>query len=331
MKFRQSDIEHVKDRVNLISIMMDRGVVLKQFGSNYKAICPFHQEKTPSCSVNPEKGVYYCFGCGAKGDIIKFMMQHDNLSFAEAVQELAKYAGITLTPEKSNQPQVENPAFQTLNQALEYYKSHLVHLPTHLQYLQSRQISQPLIDRFAIGAAPDSWDSLTRFLTSKGVDLQLLKSVGLIKESQKSHKMYDAFRDRIIFPIRDERGRCLGFGARAIKPDQQPKYLNSPETHYYHKSKVLYGLYEASFKQREAILVEGYLDVIRMHDYGFTNTVATCGTALTPKHLQTLKRFANQIILLLERRRSRETCGTEIMCHTFRIRFRSLCCHSSTR
>ncbi len=277
--------------------MMDRGIVLKQFGDYYKAICPFHQEKTPSCSVNPAKGVYYCFGCGAKGDSIQFVMQYDNLSFAEAVLELAKSAGITLTQATPKQP---HPAFEVLNQASLYYQQSLAHQPTHLQYLEDRQISQQLIEHFGLGSAPDEWDSLTRLFISQGVNTQLLQNVGLTKISQKNNTNYDTFRNRIMFPIRDERGRCLGFGARAIAPDQQPKYLNSPETNYYRKSQILYGVYEASLRQREMILVEGYLDVIRMHHHGFSNTVATCGTALTAQHIQKLKRITQKLTLLLD-------------------------------
>ena len=308
MKFSKSFIREVVEGTNLVDLISEHGIVLKQAGSNYKGLCPFHTEKTPSFNVNPLRGFFHCFGCSASGDAIKFLTQYNHLSFSEAVEDLANRAGIPIESEQnvniqSNKDQ--DIALRYLKDATSFYRNNLNSPKGDLakEYLKNRTISEKMQEHFQLGMSPDEWQGILTAMQHKKCSLIDLIKTGLIKANQKSGKHYDTFRGRLMFPIRDPRGRCVGFGARSIKPEDQPKYLNSPETPYYKKSQVLYGLYEGLDrirKTRGLIFVEGYLDVIRLHENGFENTVASCGTALTQNHLKVIKRYADTMILVFD-------------------------------
>ncbi len=305
MAINREIIEKVKQTADIVSIISGHGVLLKQAGSRYKALCPFHQEKTPSFTVNPQRGFFHCFGCGKTGSAIDFVMEYEKLSFAEAVTELANRLGIPLETTKTSH-QSEDRVLQALNAAVKFYHTCLQQQSTAIpgrQYLQARAVPQDIQDTFQIGFIPDEWQLLIEHLTAKGFTTNELAHAGMVKISTKSGRPYDTFRNRIIFPIRDPRGRCIAFGGRSIDPNIQPKYLNSPETKYYQKKRTLYGFYEglATIKQiRQLILVEGYLDVTRLHEFGFQQAVATCGTSLTIEHVRFAKRYVDKIILLLD-------------------------------
>ncbi len=308
MQFSKSFIRQVADATDIVDLISDHGVTLKRAGSSYKGLCPFHSEKTPSFNVNPERGFFHCFGCSVSGDGIKFLMQYDRLSFSEAVEELAKRAGIPLEiqyggPTSSN-PE-EDRGLHCLKEAAAFYSEKLS-VPegeNAVKYLQQRKVPESMWKQFQIGISPDEWQGTLNYLQKKNISLSEMSKTGLIKVSEKSARHYDTFRGRLMFPVKDVRGRCIGFGARAMKPEDKPKYLNSPETSYYRKSQVLYGLHEGLTsirKKRRLIFVEGYLDVIRLHENGFTEAVAPCGTALTQEHLKIALRYADTVILLFD-------------------------------
>ena len=308
MKFTKDFIREVVEATNLVDLISEHGIILKPAGSNYKGLCPFHLEKTPSFNVNPLRGFFHCFGCSASGDAIKFLTQYNHLSFGEALEELANRAGIPIESEqraniKTNKDQ--DIALWYLKDATSFYRNNL-NSPKGNEakaYLKKRIISEKMQEHFQLGMSPDEWQGILTVMQHKKATVKDLMKTGLIKASQKSGKHYDAFRGRLMFPIRDPRGRCVGFGARSIKQEDEPKYLNSPETPYYKKSQVLYGLYEGLDKIRKTrglIFVEGYLDVIRLHENGFENTVASCGTALTQNHLKVIKRYADTMILVFD-------------------------------
>ncbi|MBF0287532.1 MAG: DNA primase [SAR324 cluster bacterium] len=304
MALNQEIIEKVKQTADIVSMINRYGVHLKQAGSNFKGLCPFHQEKTPSFVVNPQRGFFHCFGCGKSGSAIDFVMEYEKLSFAEAATELANQLGIPLEKIKGI-PQSEDKILQALDAAAKFYQSYLQQQAAApgQKYLQARAVPQDIQNAFQIGFIPDEWQLLIEHLTAKGFSPNELAHAGMIKISTKSGRPYDTFRNRIIFPIRDTRGRCIAFGGRSIDPKDQPKYINSPETKYYQKKRTLYGFYEglATIKQvRQLILVEGYLDVTRLHEFGFQQAVATCGTSLTIEHIRFAKRYVDKIILILD-------------------------------
>ncbi len=308
MQFSKDFIRKVAEATELVDLISERGITLKRAGANYKGLCPFHSEKTPSFNVNPERGFFHCFGCNASGDGIKFLMQFDRLSFTEAIEELANRASITMEIQ-SGGPRLPNPyedrGLRCLKEAATFYREKLS-VPegeNAVNYLHKRLVPESMWVQFQIGMSPDEWQGTLNCLRQKKISLEEMSRTGLIKVSEKSGRHYDTFRGRLMFPIKDIRGRCIGFGARAMKPDDKPKYLNSPETSYYQKSQILYGLYEGLSsirKLRRMILVEGYLDVIRLHENGFTEAVAPCGTALTLDHIKIVKRHADTAILLFD-------------------------------
>ena len=308
MQFSKDFIRKVADSTDLIGLISERGIKLKRAGVSYKGLCPFHSEKTPSFNVNPEHGFFHCFGCSASGDGIKFLMQFDRLSFTDAIEELAKRASIPLEIQSGN-PRLSNldedRGLRCLRKAATFYSEKLA-VPegvNAVNYLHERLVPESMWGQFQLGMAPDEWQGTLNFLQKKNVSLKEMSRTGLIKSSEKSGRHFDTFRGRLMFPIKDSRGRCIGFGARAMKHDDKPKYLNSPETPYYQKSKVLYGLYEGLSsirKLRRMIFVEGYLDVIRLHENGFTEAVAPCGTALTLEHTKIVRRYADTAILLFD-------------------------------
>ena len=308
MQFSKGFIRQVVEATNLVDLISEHGITLKRAGTNYKGLCPFHAEKTPSFNVNPLRGFFHCFGCSTSGDAIKFLTQYDRLSFSEAVEELAKRASIPLEIESGSSRRTnpdEDRGLRCLREAATFYRENLSapEGASAIEYLRQRTVSENMQEHFQLGVSPDEWQGALNRLQQNKIAVPDLLGTGLIKISEKSGRHYDTFRGRLMFPIRDFRGRCIGFGARSMKSEDKPKYLNSPETSYYQKSQVLYGLYEGLSsirKLRRLIFVEGYLDVIRLHENGFEDAVAPCGTALTPDHLKIVRRYADTVILLFD-------------------------------
>lgn len=298
-------IDELLSRVDIVDII-DGRVPLKKAGKNLHACCPFHNEKTPSFTVSPDKQFYHCFGCGAHGTAIGFLMEYDQLSFPEAIQELADLTGMQIP---ATQQATLMPARQNLYELMDKVSRYYVHqLQNHPQrkafqeYIEKRGLTAGTVAAFDIGMAPDGWDNVLRtFGTSQQRQEQLLEAGLLIKN--ENGRSYDRFRQRLIFPIRDRRGRVIAFGGRVIDADGTPKYLNSPETPIFHKGQELYGLYQARKANRRLeriIIVEGYMDVIALAQFGITNAVATLGTATTQDHLRQLVRSAPEIVFCFD-------------------------------
>ncbi len=287
------------ERVNIVELI-DRRVSLKKMGSNFVTCCPFHNEKTPSFTVSEPKQFYYCFGCGAHGNAIGFLMAYNKLEFVESVEELANFLGLPM-PQAALQPtQVSQaPLYKVLDQAARYYQSQLMRASQAQSYLHSRGLSPEIMQKFAIGFALAGWDNLRRQLNSLSQS-QLLES-GLFLKS-KQGKIYDRFRNRIMIPIKDSRGRVIAFGGRSLG-EELPKYLNSPETELFHKGNELYGLYEARQNNAhldQVLVVEGYMDVIALWQFGISNVVGTLGTATSQRHLQKLFRYTPEVIFCFD-------------------------------
>ncbi len=296
-------IDDLLTRVDVVDIVNQR-VPLRRAGGEYKACCPFHDEKTPSFTVSPSKQFYHCFGCGAHGSALGFLMEYDRLSFPEAVEELATSVGLELPNEIAFQQGPDNrPLYQLMDKAADFYTEQLRQHPQSpgaTDYLKQRGLSGEICQTYRIGFAPPGWNNLMQALGSSGESLRQLETAGLI--SSNNGKQYDRFRDRIMFPIHDSRGRVVGFGGR-VMGDDSPKYLNSPETPIFHKGKELYGLYEArkALKDLPSLLVvEGYMDVVALAQFGIQNVVATLGTATTTDHLEKLFRSAPQVIFCFD-------------------------------
>ena len=307
MAIPQSFIQELINRTDVVEVV-GRYVQLKKGGANYMGLCPFHGEKSPSFSVSPTKQFFHCFGCGKNGNAIGFLMEHGGMSFIEAVKDLAQSYGLQV-PEDDADPAERQRAQQqrqrqaTLNEVLEKagesYRKHLKTSPQAVDYLKGRGLSGEVAKLFGLGYAPDGWRNLASVFT----DYQdaLLVESGLVishEESGEEDKRYDRFRDRIMFPIRNVKGECLGFGGRVLG-DGTPKYLNSPETPVFSKGRELYGLFEARTALREAgyvLVTEGYMDVVALAQLGFPNAVATLGTACTTDHVQKLFRFTDSVV-----------------------------------
>ena len=304
----QSFIDDLLARVNVLDIVEAR-VKLKRTGKNYSGLCPFHKEKSPSFTVNSEKQFYYCFGCGAGGNSLSFLMEHDRLSFPEAVEELAKLAGVEMPkaegPVDHQREQRIKDIFALLEEASEYYQQQLREHPNKeiaVNYLKNRGMTGQLAARFGIGYAPPGWDNLLKKLARDEETKLRLEQAGMLINKEDSDRYYDRFRERIMFPIRDMRGRVIAFGGRVLG-DEKPKYLNSPETDTFHKSRELYGLYEArKFNQtlERLIIVEGYMDVVGLAQYGIGYAVATLGTATTAQHLERLLKMVPEVIFCFD-------------------------------
>ena len=303
-----SVVEQVKDRLDIVEVIQPY-VPLKKAGRNYKGLCPFHSEKTPSFVVFPETGTWHCFGaCGTGGDVFTFLMKRENIDFAEALRILAQRAGVELEPASPEAAEAEKrlDLLREINAAAANYFHHLLAKSDEAgrarAYLQKRGLEPDTIDRFQVGYALDQWDGLLRYLTSKGYRPEDIHEVGLIIEREDASGYYDRFRGRIIFPIKDHRGRVIGFGGRVLG-EGQPKYLNSPQSPLFDKSAVLFGLDLARPGIRtagEAVIVEGYMDVLMAHQHGINNVVAQMGTALTEEQLKRLKRLTRRFILALD-------------------------------
>lgn len=295
----QSFIEDLVARADIIEVLGSR-MDLKKAGREYKGLCPFHGEKTPSFTVSPNKGFYHCFGCGAHGTALGFLMEHDHLSFVEAVEELASMLSLEVPREAGNAPardgRIDN-LFALMEKIATLYADALKQHQPAIDYLQQRGIDGATARDYRIGFAPDAWDTVLKAMPDSQTSIELLMAAGLIIERDNGGH-YDRFRNRIMFPIRDARGRIVGFGGRVMDASE-PKYLNSPETVLFHKGRELYGLYEARQKLRDIsrlVVVEGYMDVVGLARHGVRFAVATLGTATTAEHLERLFRLTDQVI-----------------------------------
>ena len=302
MFYPEEVVEEVRSRNDIVDVVSSY-VKLQRKGSSYFGLCPFHNEKSPSFSVSPGKQMYYCFGCGAGGNVLTFIMEYENFSFPEALKFLADRAGVKLpeqeySAEAKKQQDLRTAILEVNKMAGKFY---YYQLRTEvgrqgMEYLKNRQLSEETMQRFGLGFAPKYSDSLYKYLKQKGISDELLRQSGLMNVDEK-RGMYDKFWNRVIFPIMDVNNRIIGFGGR-VMGDGKPKYLNSPETRVFDKSRNLYGLNVARISRKKYIIVcEGYMDVIAMHQAGFTNAVASLGTALTSQHASLLKRYTDEVIL----------------------------------
>ncbi len=314
MLYDQFFIDDLKSRADLVRII-EPYAPLKKKGANWMGCCPFHQEKTPSFSVSPAKGFYKCFGCGKGGNAYTFLMEMEGLNFPEAIQRVAEMTGVPL-PEpiddqqyaqskkrKEEKKQLSEQVIELNKLALEFWETELQSKDKKAKaarkYLEERGISEEIQKQFRIGFSPDSWDGLLNFLREKGHDDKLIEQSGLVSVNEEKDRVFDRFRGRIMFPVLDINGSPVAFGARATG-DDQPKYLNSPETPAYVKGQHLYGLFqskEAIRQKKFAILVEGYLDLIALYQFGITNVAASLGTAFTPEQSKLLSRFTKKIVI----------------------------------
>lgn len=304
MAIPQSFTQELLARADVVEIV-GRYVQLKKGGANYLGLCPFHGEKTPSFTVSPAKQFYHCFGCGKSGDAIRFLMEYAGMNFVEAVKDLAGQYGMQVPEDERSPAERAREAEQrqkqaTLNDVLEKagaaYRKHLKNSPRAVEYFKSRGVSGEIAKQFGLGYAPEGWRSLASVFPS--YDDPLLAESGLVIVNEEDDKRYDRFRDRVMFPIRNVKGECIGFGGRVLG-EGTPKYLNSPETPVFSKGRELYGLWEARNALREAgyvLVTEGYMDVIGLAQLGFPNAVATLGTACTTDHVQKLFRFTESVV-----------------------------------
>ena len=291
---------------NPIEEVVGQYVTLKRSGANMFGLCPFHGEKTASFSVAPDKGIYYCFGCHKGGSVINFQMEIEGLSYPDAVRALAKRAGMEVPEDEQYQSRYrqQERLWALHKEAARFFHSQL-YAPAGeaaLKYAYGRGMSKSILTKFGVGYAPDSWDSLVKAMKAKGYTEQELKDSGLVTVSQKNGNIFDRFRDRLMFPIIDVRGNVIGFGGRIIRNDSDAaKYLNSPETSIFNKRKNLFGLNLAKkSKQGFLILVEGNIDVVALHQYGFDNAIASLGTSLTEEQAALMTRYADQVVLIYD-------------------------------
>lgn len=299
-------IDRVRDRVDIVEIV-SRHVSLTKAGQGFKARCPFHQDKTPSFTVSPSKQIFHCFGCGVGGDVFEFMERTTGESFPEVVQELGRRVGIEVAaaPGSIGQTSLSKRTEEVNRAAAAWFQHNLrdAHLGSEAcAYLVRRGIGQAMIDQFGIGVALKEWDGLLNALTRQGFTLGDLLGAGLLTAREKGTGSYDKFRERVMFTITDLRKRVVGFGGRVLG-EGTPKYLNSPDTPLFKKSQTLFAFdhaRDAIGRTKTVIVVEGYFDAIALHQAGMTHTVATLGTALTPEHVQTMRRFADKVVLLFD-------------------------------
>ncbi len=303
--------EEIRNRLDIVEVV-GRYVSLKASGQNYKGLCPFHKEKTPSFMVNPARGIYHCFGCGKGGDVFGFLMEIEGVGFKEVIRMAAEETGVKLTAadsggggqQQKSGDRLSKPELLSIHKlSARFYFDCLRKSPEAIAYFKKRGISGETARDFQLGYAPAGWRNLLSFMTDRSVPAKSLVSCGLAVEKSQGAQPYDRFRDRIMFPIFDIAGRPIAFGGRAMDNDTQPKYLNSPETDLYNKSKILYGMHTArqAVKQSATLLVvEGYMDLLSLYQAGIRNCVATSGTALTEQHGQLMRRFAKRIILVFD-------------------------------
>jgi len=302
----ESFIDELLGRLDIVEVI-ERHVPLKRAGREYQACCPFHDEKTPSFTVSPQKQFYHCFGCGAHGSVIGFLMNYEGLEFVDAVEDLARHAGLTVPREASRKAQPAAGLYEVMELAASFYQDQLTRSQEAIDYLKKRGLSGEIAKEFGVGFVPGGWHNLMEHFDRDGKrllgdkkKLSLLQRAGLLSEGKSG--TYDKFRHRIIFPIHDRRGRVIGFGGRALD-DDGPKYLNSPETELFHKGRELYGLYLARKSQAkldQIIVVEGYMDVVALAQFGFRNCVATLGTATTGDQAELLFRAASEVVFCFD-------------------------------
>ncbi len=305
-KIPQSFIDELLARTDIVELI-DGFVPLKKAGKDFQACCPFHDEKTPSFTVSQPKQFYHCFGCGANGTAISFLMEYKHLEFLDAIEELANRNGMPI-PREAGQAKTDNRSaelYELMELVVRYYGTQLREHPQAGQvvdYLKKRGISGEVARDFELGYAPAGWDNLIKELGSSEAGQERLGRAGRVIQ-RDGGGFYDRFRERLMFPIRDQRGRVIGFGGRVLKDEDTPKYLNSPETAVFHKGRELYGLYQARQSQRDlerVYVVEGYMDVIALAQFGIKNAVASLGTAATPEHLQRLFRSCPEIVFCFD-------------------------------
>ncbi len=297
-------VEEIKQKIDLVSTIQEY-VPLKKAGVSWKGCCPFHNEKTPSFFVHPERNFWYCFGCSEGGDIFTFIQKIENIEFAEALKILAQKAGITLEKFDPRINDQKNRLQEICELATKYWQKSLVSPEAALirDYVRERNISEDAAEKFKIGYAQDSWDSLLKFLLGKGFNELEIFQAGLVVKKENGYGYYDRFRHRLMFPIQDLHGNVVGFTGRALKKDDMAKYVNTPESRLYHKGEILYALDKAKSAIREknyVIIVEGNMDALACHQAGYTNVVACSGTALTPIQIKLLKRYTNNVVLTLD-------------------------------
>ena len=304
-------IDEIRDRTDIVAVISEH-VVLKKSGKNFKGLCPFHSEKTPSFSVSPEKRIYHCFGCGTGGNVFKFLMEIQNISFPDAIKHLAERAGIPLPRNASGHhpdpKQKERDVLRKLNESATRYFQSLLKNPegglNARNYLSSRHFDSGVLDRYRIGWSAPTWRGLLNHVQQKSsVTMERLVQSGLVIQKEDGSNVYDRFRGRVIFPIKDLHGNIIGFGGRAIAEEDQPKYLNSSETLLYQKGETLFGIDQAKHairRENQVILVEGYFDQMRAVQHGIDHVVATCGTALTAKQAGILRNHAETVILVFD-------------------------------
>ena len=301
----EETLERIRDATDILEVVSEH-VQLRQRGRNWFGLCPFHTEKTPSFSVNPDLQIYRCFGCGAGGNVFRFVQEIDRVSFVEAVSFLAERCGVALPSHQKRGDDDQSDYLYRANELACKYYCHMLRQPEGLkalQYLYSRDLDDASIERFGLGYAPPGWTSFQEVAGRRGFDPPILERAGLALASRRGSGHYDRFRDRVTFRIANLSGRAIGFGARALQPDEEPKYLNSPETDIYHKSAVLYGMSETrqAIRQRDcAIVVEGYMDLLSLVQRGVEPVVATSGTALTEQHTRLLGRYAERVVLVFD-------------------------------
>lgn len=299
-------IDQVRDRTDIVEVI-SRHIPLKKAGRDYKACCPFHHEKTPSFSVSPARQIYRCFGCGVGGNVFSFLMKYERLEFPEAVRELAKKAGVAIpdSPRFDREKSSLSEKLHSINEvAAAFFRRNLLSDRTAVisrEYITKRKLGPQIVDKFKLGYASKSWDGLLGYLKKKGYDDSVMEKSGLLIKG-KDGRLFDRFRDRIVFPISDSKGKIKGFGSRVLD-SRQPKYMNSPETFIYNKRNYLYGLdlsWEDIRDKDSALVVEGYLDLLSPYQHGIKNVVASLGTSLTVEQVRMLKRFTNNIIMLFD-------------------------------
>jgi DNA primase len=304
-----SQIDEIKSRLDIVDLVTET-VQLRRSGKNYVGFCPFHSNtRTPAFVVFPESGTWRCFGqCNEGGDIFRFVMKKEGWDFSEALRSLAEKAGVQLrlpTPQEQEQADAHERLRNLLEAAATFYRHHLLNTPAgaqSLDYLRRRGLGETVIEAFGLGYAPDTWEAASGHFREKGYSPEELIAAGLVTQNERGD-IYDRFRRRIVFPIRDERGRMAGFGGRVLDPNDIPKFINSPQTAVFDKSGLLYGLDNARRAIRsldQAVIVEGYLDVIALHQAGYANAVSPMGTALSEAQLRLLKRFTRRIVLALD-------------------------------
>lgn len=302
-----SDIEEIKNRLNIVDVLRDY-IRLEKAGANWRALCPFHNEKSPSFMVSEDKGIWHCFGCQKGGDVFSFVMEIEGLEFKDALKQLAEKAGIELKKMNPKLAAEKNKTLEILELATKFYETQLwqgegkVNI---INYLKDRGLKDETIKEFRLGYAPKGWRNLLAFLTGRGYKNEEIIKTGLIIKKEGTSDYYDRFRDRVIFPVADSNGKIVGFSARVAPggDESQAKYVNTPETEVYHKSRILYGLNSAKQAMRQqdfVLLVEGNMDVIASAQAGIKNTVAVSGTALTPEQVGIIKRYTNKVKMLFD-------------------------------